>query len=97
MQSHFSATRPETFGKIFEFPVQSLVGPENSGAQMATHLDFFNSFPPKKSERPYLMAGAPGFEPGNGGIKIRCLTTWLRPNRYRKGRGEAISCAAGGP
>jgi hypothetical protein len=57
MQSHFSATRPETFGKIFEFPVQSLVGPENSGAQMATHLDFFNSFPPKKSERPYLMAG----------------------------------------
>jgi hypothetical protein len=26
------------------------------------------------------MAGAPGFEPGNGGIKIRCLTTWLRPN-----------------
>ena len=25
------------------------------------------------------MAGAPGFEPGNGGIKIRCLTTWLRP------------------
>jgi hypothetical protein len=27
-----------------------------------------------------VMAGAPGFEPGNGGIKIRCLTTWLRPN-----------------
>ncbi len=26
------------------------------------------------------LAGAPGFEPGNGGIKIRCLTTWLRPN-----------------
>ncbi len=21
----------------------------------------------------------PGFEPGNGGIKIRCLTTWLLP------------------
>lgn len=21
----------------------------------------------------------PGFEPGNGGIKIRCLTTWLHP------------------
>src|SRR5690242_15767222 len=29
------------------------------------------------------MAGAPGFEPGNGGIKIRCLTTWLRPTRTR--------------
>jgi hypothetical protein len=25
------------------------------------------------------LAGAPGFEPGDGGIKIRCLTTWLRP------------------
>ena len=24
------------------------------------------------------MAGAPGFEPGNGGIKIRCLTTCQR-------------------
>ena len=28
---------------------------------------------------PHRLAGAPGFEPGNGGIKIRCLTTWLRP------------------
>src|ERR1700680_3431095 len=27
----------------------------------------------------FRLAGAPGFEPGNGGIKIRCLTTWLRP------------------
>jgi hypothetical protein len=26
------------------------------------------------------MAGAGGFEPPNGGIKIRCLTTWRRPN-----------------
>ena len=34
--------------------------------------------------RAELGAGAPGFEPGNGGIKIRCLTTWLRPNRYRR-------------
>ena len=25
------------------------------------------------------LAGAPGLEPGNGGIKIRCLTAWLRP------------------
>src|SRR6476619_577040 len=37
-----------------------------------------------KSRRPNWLAGAPGFEPGNGGIKIRCLTTWLRPNRYRR-------------
>ena len=26
------------------------------------------------------MAGAPGFEPGDGGTKNRCLTAWLRPN-----------------
>ena len=25
------------------------------------------------------LAGAGGLEPPNGGIKIRCLTTWLRP------------------
>src|SRR6187399_2012881 len=25
------------------------------------------------------LAGAGGFEPPHGGIKIRCLTTWLRP------------------
>src|SRR6266478_8975754 len=33
--------------------------------------------------RPDWLAGAPGFEPGNGGIKIRCLTTWLRPKERR--------------
>ncbi len=27
------------------------------------------------------LAGAPGFEPGNGGTKNRCLTAWRRPNR----------------
>ena len=27
-----------------------------------------------------MLAGAPGFEPGNGGTKNRCLTTWRRPN-----------------
>lgn len=26
------------------------------------------------------LAGMPGFEPGNGGIKILCLTTWRHPN-----------------
>src|SRR5438552_13417552 len=30
------------------------------------------------------LAGAPGFEPGNGGIKIRCLTAWLRPIGYSR-------------
>lgn len=28
----------------------------------------------------YFLAGAGGFEPPHGGIKIRCLTAWLRPN-----------------
>ena len=26
------------------------------------------------------MAGVPGFEPGNGEIKTRCLTAWRYPN-----------------
>jgi len=26
------------------------------------------------------LAGAGGFEPPYGGIKIRCLTAWRRPN-----------------
>jgi hypothetical protein len=29
----------------------------------------------------YQVAGAGGIEPPNGGIKIRCLTAWLRPKR----------------
>jgi hypothetical protein len=33
-----------------------------------------------------LLAGAPGFEPGNGGTKNRCLTTWLRPNAWQARR-----------
>jgi hypothetical protein len=45
------------------------------------------------------VAGAGGFEPPHGGIKIRCLTAWLRPNitnwagRYRREqfRSTAIS------
>src|SRR5215212_4504780 len=28
----------------------------------------------------YLLAGVEGFEPPNGGIKTRCLTTWRHPN-----------------
>src|SRR5690606_27709189 len=32
------------------------------------------------SRREWRLAGVPGFEPGNGGIKTRCLTAWLYPN-----------------
>ena len=31
---------------------------------------------------PDWLAGAGGFEPPYGGIKIHCLTTWRRPNRW---------------
>ncbi len=37
------------------------------------------------------LAGAPGFEPGNGGIKIRCLTTWLRPTGPSRGGPQLYS------
>jgi hypothetical protein len=39
------------------------------------------------------LAGAPGFEPGNGGIKIRCLTSWRRPNapEIQPGTGRSSS------
>ncbi len=30
----------------------------------------------------FILAGAPGFEPGNAGIKIRCLTAWRRPSNF---------------
>jgi hypothetical protein len=29
------------------------------------------------------MVGAGGIEPPNGGIKIRCLTAWLRPRKHK--------------
>lgn len=35
------------------------------------------------------LAGAPGFEPGNGGTKNRCLTAWLHPNYYLR-LGETV-------
>jgi hypothetical protein len=34
---------------------------------------------------PQIVAGAPGIEPGNAGIKIQCLTAWRRPyERFEK-------------
>ena len=33
----------------------------------------------RRRQCPGCVAGAGGFEPPNGGIKIRCLTPWLRP------------------
>src|ERR1043165_9300082 len=30
--------------------------------------------------QPSILVGVPGFEPGNAGIKIRCLAAWRHPN-----------------
>ncbi|CDH46644.1 hypothetical protein BN874_540030 [Candidatus Contendobacter odensis Run_B_J11] len=40
------------------------------------------------------MAGPPGFEPGNAGIKIRCLTTWLRPKKSEMLQQTTSGCRA---
>jgi hypothetical protein len=40
----------------------------------------FLAFQGKCARYPNWLAGAGGIEPPNGGIKIRCLTAWLRPN-----------------
>ena len=44
------------------------------------------------------MAGAAGFEPANGGIKSRCLTTWRRPSGRRaySGRQKEGTCEGKG-
>src|SRR5215467_5144836 len=51
------------------------------------------------SHNKQTMAGAGGFEPPYGGIKIRCLTTWLRPNRLDRltGRYSSGNTTAGAP
>src|SRR5882672_4182357 len=40
---------------------------------------------PYSETRPFELevAGVEGFEPPDGGIKTRCLTTWRHPNRAR--------------
>ena len=35
----------------------------------------------KKTATPKKMAGVAGLEPTNDGVKVRCLTTWLHPNK----------------
>ena len=45
--------------------------PRNGCASQANYANKINAL---------NMAGAGGIEPPNGGIKIRCLTAWLRPN-----------------
>ena len=46
------------------------------------------AFPIRFAHKENCVAGAGGFEPPNAGIKIRCLTTWLRPNAPGNGPGR---------
>src|ERR1044071_7542328 len=46
-------------------------------------------------DQQYQLAGAGGIEPPNGGIKIRCLTAWLRPNRPGRNTGSISATASG--
>src|SRR5882724_11490224 len=49
------------------------LGKERNGG----HLSQFSGY---NLQLPDWLAGAGGFEPPHGGIKIHCLTTWRRPN-----------------
>ena len=80
----FPNSYAETFRKDREFRIQFGHARDWAALKKAPHMRAFSTVALLKTEGPDLVAGAPGFEPGNGGIKIRCLTTWLRPNRYRR-------------
>jgi hypothetical protein len=45
------------------------------------HFRAYLAFLGTPSRTPDCLAGAGGFEPPHGGIKIHCLTTWRRPNK----------------
>ncbi len=43
----------------------------------------------------FKVAGAGGFEPPDGGIKIRCLTTWRRPKTWKSAPRSAAGPGGG--
>ena len=72
-----------------------------NGAQRAAGERFRLKHPKSAIAVQNQFAGAPGFEPGNGGIKIRCLTTWLRPKARAdhtgaSGAGQRLGAAGKG-
>jgi hypothetical protein len=34
----------------------------------------------RRNKKKETITGVEGFEPANGGVKVRCLTTWRHPN-----------------
>src|SRR5215472_4338780 len=58
------------------------------------------SLPSSARPAPPEMAGVEGFEPPNGGIKTRCLTTWRHPStlaRAEMSAGAHLTAASGSP
>ena len=59
---------------------------DNWRSAITEDVVLFRSTHDYSSDRPaFKMVGAGGIEPPNDGIKIRCLTAWLRPNRPEEG------------
>jgi hypothetical protein len=59
-----------------------VVGNVQSGSWSVRYRTYHLSDFAIHRQRTYFFAGVPGFEPGSGGSKGRCLTTWLHPNRW---------------
>src|SRR5713226_1834756 len=51
-----------------------------SGRQKPSNLNCVSPSTCSSQRQNCEMAGAVGFEPTCGGSKVRCLTTWRRPN-----------------
>src|SRR6202166_1321708 len=75
----FSWIRLETFGNVRpkKFEHRS---PETIGDKKSPHLAGLSHRKKEILSNAECLAGAGGFEPPHGGIKIHCLTTWRRPN-----------------
>jgi hypothetical protein len=75
------------FNKLLGFSQHPMKTKTAQNFQMASENHFQMQSKPAREQshfgrefRMLVLAGAGGIEPPNGGIKIRCLTAWLRPN-----------------
>ena len=66
-----------------DFPARRQSNRRPANPSETTH--FSGAGTPGRPPSRKALAGAGGFEPPHGGIKIRCLTTWRRP-KNRSGR-----------